>query len=285
MSAPLSDHGVSAPRPDRLRSSLTRPKHAELLTWHILRAARDADVPIKIFANEDPEEVVIAFCAEHMATTTTPGSGVIQHGSVPFPHLRTARPRAPAARPSPPVAPLTRRAVLPYLLSSPSPFSSSRPRFAPPGVARVAASRVARRASPRRPPHARPPRELSASRPDRRRARAFPAYRESRGGIVRGVAARVGERPDRHPSVASRAPRARVRSAAVRARSLLARSAAARAREARESSDAAQTSAPPPLPPAAARRPMPPVAAAPGSVGDDGVLSSRWARSPDASES
>lgn len=170
MSAPLSDHGVSAPRPDRLRSSLTRPKHAELLTWHILRAARDADVPIKIFANEDPEEVVIAFCAEHMATTTTPGSGVIQHGSVPFPHLRTARPRAPAARPSPPVAPLTRRAVLPYLLSSPSPFSSSRPRFAPPGVARVAASRVARRASPRRPPHARPPRELSASRPDRRRA-------------------------------------------------------------------------------------------------------------------
>ena len=97
MSAPLSDHGVSAPRPDRLRSSLTRPKHAELLTWHILRAARDADVPIKIFANEDPEEVVIAFCAEHMATTTTPGSGVIQHGSVPFPHLRTARPRVPSS--------------------------------------------------------------------------------------------------------------------------------------------------------------------------------------------
>lgn len=27
----------------------------------------DADVPLKIFANEDPEEVVIAFCAEHMA--------------------------------------------------------------------------------------------------------------------------------------------------------------------------------------------------------------------------
>ena len=75
MSAPLSDHGVSAPRPDRLRSSLTRPKHAELLTWHILRTARDADVPIKIFANEDPEEVVIAFCAEHMADAGESCSG------------------------------------------------------------------------------------------------------------------------------------------------------------------------------------------------------------------
>ena len=164
-----------------------------------------------------------------MATTTTPGSGVVQHGSVPFPHLRTAHPRAPAVRPSPPVAPLTRRAVLPYLLSSPSPSSSSRPRFAPPGIARVAASHVARR-----PPRARPPRQLSASRPDRRLARASPAYRESRGRIVRGVAARFGERPDRHPSVASRAPRARVRSAAVRTRAV-ARSLRRPARERGES--------------------------------------------------
>ena len=201
-----------------------------------------------------------------MATTTTPGSGVVQHGSVPFPHLRTAHPRAPAVRPSPPVAPLTRRAVLPYLLSSPSPSSSSRPRFAPPGIARVAASRVTSPSSCPSPSSAlgfaaRPPpsaRVACVSRePWQDRARRCSAVRRA-----------TGPSPERRLACSARAG-SLCRGSHACCGSL---APPPRARERRESSDAAQTSAPPPLPPAAARRPMPPVAAAPGSVGDGSLL-------------